>query len=270
LIILKIGGSVLTKKESGKPKVNYRNLNRIVKEISESLKQKLIIIHGAGSFGHPIVKKYGIGKKITNVKDFEIKKHGFSVTQFWVKQLNSIFCKNLIKKGINTISLQPSSFISIKNGRIFSADLHLIRIYLDMNFVPVIYGDVVVEMNESIKMGVLSGDQIIKYLAENLNPEKVILGSDVDGVFTKDPKKYSDAKLLDIVTSYDDLELIEDCETVDVTGGMVGKIRELIELSEFGVESEVLNATKPNLIKKTLKGEKVIGTIIKKGKLEGS
>ena len=46
---------------------------------------------------------------------------------------------------------------------------------------------------DKIKMAVLSGDQIVKYLAENLKPEKVVLGSDVDGIYNKDPKKYPDA-----------------------------------------------------------------------------
>ena len=56
---------------------------------------------------------------------------------------------------------------------------------------PVLYGDVVLDVEDKIKMAVLSGDQIVKYLAENLKPKKVVLGSDVDGIYNKDPKKYS-------------------------------------------------------------------------------
>ena len=133
-----------------------------------------------------------------------------------------------------------------------------------MGFVPVLYGDVVLDMEDKIKMAVLSGDQIIKYLAENLKPEKVVLGSDVDGIYNKDPKKYSDARLLKVVTSYNDLESADSTQTVDVTGGMGGKLNELLELAKIGIESEIINASHDNNIKRALKGEKGIGTLIRK------
>jgi isopentenyl phosphate kinase len=133
-----------------------------------------------------------------------------------------------------------------------------------MGFVPVLYGDVVLDMEDKIKIAVLSGDQIVKYLAENLKPEKVVLGSDVDGIYNKDPKKYSDARLLKVVTSYNDLESADSTQTVDVTGGMGGKLTELLELTKIGIESEIINASHDNNIKRALKGEKGIGTLIKK------
>ena len=66
MIILKIGGSILTEKDSAKPEVDYESLERIAGEIekalysdemSNDLVDGLIIVHGAGSFGHPPAKK---------------------------------------------------------------------------------------------------------------------------------------------------------------------------------------------------------------------
>jgi isopentenyl phosphate kinase len=264
LIILKLGGSVITKKEATKPTVDYDNLNRISKEIAASSYEKLIIVHGAGSFGHPMAKKYAIGNASKNQEEFDRKKFGFCTIQNSVKKLNSIICDHLRRQKIFAVSIHPSSFVLTKNKRIYSANLDLIKKYLDLDFVPVIFGDVVLDLDESIKMAVLSGDQIIKYLGENLKPQKVILGSDVDGIHTKDPKKYPDAKLLNVVTSLEELETTEDITSFDVTGGMVGKVHELLQLADSGIESEILDANKPNLIKKALNGEKVEGTLIKK------
>ena len=263
MIILKLGGSVITKKSSKEPTIHYDNLNRISKEIASSSFDKLIIVHGAGSFGHPFAKKYEIGDKIKDEEDFARKKLGFSITQSWVKKLNSIVCDSLRENGIPAISIQPSSFIITKNKRIYSCNLDLIKRYLDLGFVPVIYGDVVLDLDESIKICVLSGDQIIKYLGENLKPSRVILGSDVDGIYTKDPKKYGDAELMKTVTSCEDLTT-EGSLNVDVTGGMNGKLLELIALAELGVESEILNACHEGFIKRSLNHEKGIGTVIKK------
>lgn len=265
MIILKLGGSVITKKGAKEPTIDYDNLNRISAEIASSSFDKLIIVHGAGSYGHPFAKEYEIGSPIKDEEDLANKKIGFCITQSWVKKLNTIVCDSLRENGVLSVSIQPSSFIITKNKRIYSCDLNLINKYLEMGFVPVIYGDVVVDLDESIKICVLSGDQIIRYFGENLKPERVILGSDVDGIYTKDPKKYEDAELMSTVTSCEDL-VTEGSLNVDVTGGMNGKLLELIELAELEVESEIINASKEGLIKKALNHQKGIGTVIKKMK----
>ena len=77
-------------------------------------------------------------------------------------------------------------------------------------------------------------------------------------------KKYSDAYLLKVVTSHNDLESADSTQTVDVTGGMGGKLNELLELAKIGIESEIINASHDNNIKRALKGEKGIGTLIRK------
>lgn len=262
MIILKLGGSVITKKDAEEPLIDHHNLSRISSEIADSSYDELIIVHGAGSFGHPSAKKYEIGSPVTDREDFARKKLGFCITQSWVKKLNTLVCDNLREKGVLAVSIQPSSFIITKNKRIYSCNLDLINKYLELGFVPVIYGDVVPDLDESIKICVLSGDQIINYLGENLKPTRVILGSDVDGIYTKNPKKYDDAELMNTVTSCDDL-VAEGSLNVDVTGGMNGKLTELIQLARLGVESEIINAGKENFVKRALNNEKGIGTIIK-------
>ena len=108
MIILKIGGSILTEKDSAEPKVDYDNLNRIAEEIRQSLYAEeisndlidgLVIVHGAGSFGHPPAKKYQIGQPF-EMKDYLEKRIGFAEVQNEVKKLNSIICESLIEHGI--------------------------------------------------------------------------------------------------------------------------------------------------------------------------
>ena len=269
MIILKLGGSIITEKDAKMPTINDKNLARISKEIKSALNHLdnsnngLIIVHGAGSFGHPFASEYQIGKPFKIEEDFEKKKIGFSLTQSWVKKLNSIICDALREEGIPVVSIQPSSFVITKNKRIEFANLDIIKKYLENGFIPVIYGDVVLDNEETIKMAVVSGDQIINYLAKHLMPKRVILGTDVDGVFNKNPKKHSDARIITEVTSLDDLESMDSTTNIDVTGGMIGKIKELIELAEIGIESEIINAEKESFVEKALYGEIVLGTTIK-------
>jgi len=43
---------------------------------------------------------------------------------------------------------------------------------------------------------------------------------------------------------------------VDVTGGMRGKIRELLDLADEGVSSVIFNAAKPGMVERILRGER--------------
>jgi len=260
LIILKLGGSVITKKEAQRPTLDHENLKRIAGEISESLPSSLIIVHGAGSFGHPLAKKYRIGAP-TGKGELKKKMMGFSIIQRWVKLLNIHVCDALRREGIPVVSVQPSSFILAYNGRIKHADPRIIIAYLERGFIPVTYGDVVLDADENLKMSVLSGDQIIKYLGEILKPDRVILGTDVDGVFDKDPKKHPDAKLLKRIKSLKDIKY-RPGTSEDVTGAMLGKIRELLLLAEKGVTSEIINAKRSGNIKRALLGRELKRTII--------
>ena len=50
--------------------------------------------------------------------------------------------------------------------------------------------------------------------------------------------------------------------TTDVTGGMLGKVSEAKEAVEAGVDVQIVNATKRDVILKALRGEPVPGTIL--------
>ena len=276
MIILKLGGSVLTKKDLENSEINYTNLNRIAIEIKDALNNKsnnnklsegLIIIHGAGSFGHPLAKKYRIGEPFTKEQHSE-KRIGFSKTQNSVKKLNTLICEAFINHEIPCVCLQASSFITTNNKRINNFNLDLIKRYLKEGFIPVIYGDVV--LDDKLKIAVLSGDQILQYISKNLkinnskSKKEVILGTDVDGVFTKNPKKYDDAIHISKLSSLDEIKEFDSTTNIDVTGGMIGKIKELLELADMGIESRIINANEPKTIFNALENKNVKGTLIKK------
>jgi isopentenyl phosphate kinase len=58
---------------------------------------------------------------------------------------------------------------------------------------------------------------------------------------------------------------LEGTTNVDVTGGMVGKIKELLDLADLGIESKIINAEVEDNIFKVLENKDVKGTIISRG-----
>lgn len=265
MIILKIGGSILTNKDSAESEIDSKSLKRIASEIKSSLDRsdkQLIIVHGAGSFGHPPAKEYKIGEPFQK-DEYPQKRIGFCKTQNAVKKLNMLICEAFIEEGLPVVAIPASSFMTATNKRITDGDLNSFKKYLDKGFIPVIYGDVV--LDSQLEICVISGDQLIQYLAVNLNPDRVILGTDVDGVYSKNPKTHDDAIFFDRFSSLEDLDTLEGTTNVDVTGGMVGKIKELLYLADLGIESKIINAEVNDNIFKVLEDEKVKGTVISRG-----
>jgi isopentenyl phosphate kinase len=264
MIVLKLGGSVITRKDKPTPTLHRDNLERISREIKESGVEELLIVHGAGSYGHPHAREYRIGSEIESNQELEQARLGFGVTQQSVQELNLEVCRALTHSGIPAVSISPSSFITTHKKRINRIEIGLIRKYMDLGFVPILYGDVVLEEDLKIKMAVLSGDQILKYMALHLGARRVILGTDVDGIYNRNPKTHPQAQLIPLVRSEDDLDFPGESNHMDVTGGMGGKLAELLELADRGIESEIINANQEGLLEKALRGERVTGTIITK------
>lgn len=69
----------------------------------------------------------------------------------------------------------------------------------------------------------------------------------------------------DKFSSLEDLDTLEGTTNIDVTGGMVGKIKELLYLADLGIESKIINAEIENNIFKALNNDQVKGTVISRG-----
>jgi isopentenyl phosphate kinase len=189
---------------------------------------------------------------------------GFAITHNIVTVLNGLVMDALLLDDFPAVSVTPSSCIVAEDGRIKIFDDSVLRMLLRLGFTPVLYGDVV--MDEKIGFTVVSGDQLASVLAIKLGARLIIMGGDTDGVLDADPrvkgaKPYSHLTL-------EELKKIEEKlgESVgtDVTGGMRGKIAELIPAIQQGIPVAVVNATKANNIYRALVGEKVEGTVIEK------
>ncbi len=263
LIILKIGGSVITDKQSEVPKVNSENLKRVAKEIAEGYnpdKMQLILIHGAGSYGHQIVKKTGIDKGISTKRQLV----DFAETQRLQNELNCIVSGALIGNGLPAIPCQTSANAVMDGKKLVEMDTKAIKGFLEIGLIPVLYG--VPAYDKKQKCSILSGDEIAPYLAKHLKAKKIIHGTDVDGIFTADPKKDRNAKLIPLVTEKNFSEVkksLSGSSAVDVTGGMMKKVSELMSIAEAGIESQIVNAATVGNVRKALLGQ-VFGTVVKR------
>jgi isopentenyl phosphate kinase len=259
-IILKIGGSVITDK-NGELAAKTDQINRIAEEIKRADIDNLIIVHGGGSFGHPTAKKWGIKE---GLKD-PTQKLGFAETHHVMTVLNGLLMDALIWHELPAVSYAPSTCFVTENGRIKGCESQVLEKMMGMGFTPVLYGDAV--LDEKMGFTILSGDQLVAYLAVKMKAEKIIMGVDTDGIYEADPKVDPTAKPY-LRLNLEQLKKVQakigKAQTTDITGGMAGKVAELIPAVEAGVKVQIINATRNLRVLRGLTGEKIEGTIIEK------
>lgn len=260
LILIKLGGSLITdKKRSFHAKESViRRLAKEIKEAKKSISGKIIVGHGSGSFGHIVAAKYQTQKGIINKKSVL----GAAFVEDVAVQLNRIVIKNFLKAGLPVFSFSSGSFIIAKDQKPEKFFLKAVLQGLHLGFVPVVYGDVVLDLKRGF--GIFSTEKVLNILASNLKKHfkalRIIHCGDTDGVY--DEK----GRTIPLITkdSFSKFKkAIGVSKTIDVTGGMLHKVEESVKLVEkIGVESVIMNGNVPDGLKQVLLGKKKKGITI--------
>jgi isopentenyl phosphate kinase len=243
--VIKLGGSIITNKAKF-GEFREENAKALSKVISDS-GHEAIIIHGAGSFGHIKAMDYHL-----NVPgQIEGKTGKIAEVIGDVLTLNSLIVGTMIREGINAFSLPPHSIFPITDK-----DYELIDHLLRNRFVPVLYGDIIVSDGD---YRIISGDEIALEIAKKFSPEEVIFVTDVDGLFTSDPKKDKNARLIGKVRAP---EIDIGYGDVDATGSMRGKVERIKEILKYTNKVLIVNGNYPDRLGKALRNEDTTGTVI--------
>ncbi len=252
MLLVKLGGSVLTDKARLRTP-RKTAIARLTKELS-GLGDDLLVVHGAGSFGHILARKYAL-----NGPSSRGKAKGAAIVQRDVRALDDLVVDGLLKAGLAPMVLPPSAVLSLDDGRVTSFDIAPFRDYVRAGFTPVTFGDVVRDQSRGV--AVCSGDVLMLELARAFHPRCVVFAADVDGLCTADPRKRKDAQLL-LSLSEGDLPLIDfgPAKGPDVTGGIEAKVRRMLEIASHADECVIVNGNVKNRMRDALRGRIVVGT----------
>ncbi len=262
LILIKIGGSLITDKT--KPYTVKRSvIKKLAIQIKEALEEKpdlyLIIGNGGGSFPHYPAVEYQMKEGIKKLN----QKFGFALVQEAASKLNRIVVEEFLKNGIKTISFNPSSMIVAENQEIKNFFIDALLGVLNLQMVPVIYGDIVYDKTRGAT--ILSTERLLNYLAlflrdKNYYVKRIIHNGTTPGVL--DAK----GRVIPTITakSFSSLDkIIVSVKGYDVTGGMKHKIEEALKIAQFGIQTTIINGIKEKgILKKAILGQRVKGTII--------
>lgn len=250
MYLVKLGGSVITDK--ARP-LAFREdvVRRIVSELDSS--SPMIIVHGAGSFGHIYAEKYGLSHGFQSREQLE----GFARVQRDVRDLNLRVLSVLIDAGINAVSIPPFASCLNSDGSLDYLEAAPFQRALKMGLVPVTFGDAV--FDSTIGFSICSGDYLMEALALEFKPDKAVFLSDVDGIYDRNPAEEG-AELLELVSSRSSISADSLRSGVsDVTGGMGGKLRSMIRIAPYS-EVWMINGLVPGRLANLLNGEAVVGS----------
>ncbi len=256
LTVLKIGGSVITDKS--KPYSIRRDIiKRIARELRPYLNSnnRLILIHGGGSYGHHIVRMYN---ELNRKKDVNY----YSTVTISMNELALKTAEILRLEGI-PVTIIPSHVLFRLNDKseIESYNINVIIDHLERGIIPILYGDLVLGKDG---FPVLSGDDISWYLACKLKATRLLFATSVDGIYAGPVEEspiieYIDCRNTNIEETIRKLRR-KDSSSIDVTGGIINKVIVARKYGCSNMDVIIFNGLAEGNIRKALLGEKITGT----------
>jgi isopentenyl phosphate kinase len=263
MLVLKLGGSLLTDKtQPYSLRIDVlRSASAEIKTcFDQGLIQKLLIVHGVGSYGHPPVIQYKLHKGFIDPSQLL----PLSRTQSKVNELRLAITASLQEVGIPVNLFHTSSIATARKGRIINLDIKAIKGFLDIGMVPVLGGDMVYDEEMGFSVG--SGDQVAAILAKELGATDLVFATDVVGVYDKDPKKAPNARLLRNLSLCRLDELASSSGgSGDASGAMKGKLSALSILEQElrdGLKMSIISMMETGRLLGLLKGELMEATNI--------
>jgi isopentenyl phosphate kinase len=229
-IVLKLGGSVVTDK-AGDCAIRKDRIAACVKEIARRPAIQVVLVHGAGSCGHPQAHRHRLDR---GVPPGDIA--GISETHRAVADLNMAVVDALLRAGREAVGIHLLGYCVAVAGRLQDQNWRPIDLMLSLGITPVLHGDVVTDTTRGAS--IVSGDQLVASLARALSPDRVGLATDVAGILGKD------GAVVDRISRDRGLGLAGGSRNTDVTGGMEGKLMELLALADAGIGSSIFHASR--------------------------
>lgn len=242
-IVLKIGSNTLSREDGTLNRDFFKNLASQINILKGRGCQVVLVSSGARIAGVSTLGKW------KRKEDLHYKQALCSIGQV---ELMDSYRKELKEFGfvIGQILLtkddfgDPNRTLNIRNT-LFTL--------LDEGVIPIINENDSVSVDE-IKIG--DNDNLAALTANLWNADLLLLMSDIDGVYNKDPGANTDAQLLEIVEEA--AKLTQKIEVGDKgsfgTGGILTKIEAACKVNDYGIPMILANGKRENLISGLLEG----------------
>ena len=240
-IVVKVGTSTLAHSTG---RLNIRHTEDLVKVLSD-LKNAghEVILVSSGAIG------MGVGKLSlpSRPRDMATKQACAAVGQcelmYTYDRLFTAYNHNVAQILLTGVDVEHE-------GRRLNFQNTLTRL-LELGALPIINENDAVATDEiGVENTIGENDSLSAIVAAAIGADLLVLLSDIDGLYDKDPRRHPDARLIPTVERVDDelFTLAEDSSTGLGTGGMITKLRAAAIATEAGCEMVIANGSKPEVL----------------------
>lgn len=254
-IVIKVGSASITHKETGS--LDLRKIEKLVRVISDlnaEGKDVILVSSGAIATGRSVIGMHRRPRSMAEKQAFAaIGQARLMMTYQKIFSEYSVIASQVLLT--KNIMLDPRSRENATN-----TFLEL----LNLGTVPVVNENDTVstsEINQVESFG--DNDQLAAIVGAVVHADLVILLSDIDGLFTDDPKKNPDAEFIPFIPEInsDILEMGKSDSGSNVgTGGMSAKLAAARIATDSGADMVIARFTSADVITEILDGENV-GTL---------
>ena len=243
-IIIKLGTSTLT---CGMNHLNRAHMLEIVRTVSKLIEQKaqvILVSSGAIAAGREFLGYPDLPKDV-RYKQMLASVGQVKLIEEWEK-LFSIYNLKVGQILITRADLDSRERYLNARDTLFAM--------LEMGVIPIINENDAVSISE-IKVG--DNDNLAALSGVLVEADQVILLTDQKGLYTNDPRKDKNAKLINCVEKIDEhiIEIAGGSGTTLGTGGMATKIKAASVATEAGVELVIASGAEPSIILALAKGK---------------
>lgn len=251
-IVIKLGTSTLTHKTG---RLNIRRVEKLVKVIADIKNSGLdVILVSSGSIG------LGMGKLglTTRPSDTPTKQACAAVGQC---ELMYMYDKMFSDYNLVVAQLLLTKYILLEERR--KNVENAMEKLLEKGVIPIVNENDTVAIDElELEMG--ENDSLAATVATIAGANLLIILSDIDGLYDKNPNENPDANLIPVVSEITD-ELRKNAGGAGSSlgrGGMITKLNAAQIAMEAGIDMAILNGNNPDSLYDLLEGKK-IGTYFK-------
>jgi isopentenyl phosphate kinase len=259
IVLVKLGGSLITvKSRSETPRRN--TIARLAREIAfaRSKGARMVVGHGGGSFPHRPAKRFRTHEGFSGRESAR----GVALVQDAASRLNRIVVAALLRAGVDAVSFQPSAFMLASGCEISSCFAGPIDAALRLGLTPVPFGDVAFDARNGCCIA--STERILRCIARGRKVERIVVAGTEDGVWRDYPEKKGVFGEITPRNFEAARRSLRGSECVDVTGGMLDKVEELLAMSgEAGAPAVIVNGNAPGRLASAILGKKVAGTLVR-------
>jgi glutamate 5-kinase len=256
-LVVKVGSNVLTE-DHGLNLKAIRSISRQICRLIDSGLEVILISSGAMASG---VKKIGLDKRPDEIP----KRQAIAAVgqAGLIMEYEKAFAR--YHKKVAQILLTGDD---LNNRRRYLNARNTLCMLLSWQVVPIINENDTVMIDE-IQFG--DNDNLAAMITLLMDADILVNLTDIDGLYTKNPRKYPDAELIPLVSTIREniVKVAGDIPGPLGTGGMLSKIHAARKVTASGIPMVIANGGKPDILLKLFSG-KEIGTffVSKKKKLK--